>query len=214
MVHNKENHWGKTIGFLWLGLLAMVMFLSGLNWILGKPNLEKDDYYGQYIVDRTYFSGKQADWQYNHFRFEIKDNDSIYVTEKEKSYRHMLAKSVTENYVSEHLLINMPQPTHHILSSNPTTYRYPWYFHLVFYSPKFNNLYFKKGNGRQSIPTSMILSQISNTIYPFLKLLCKSWKNIFLRLVSQKVIFYCEPIKWKVVFILSKKELQALYSNA
>jgi hypothetical protein len=52
---------------------------------------------------------------------------------------------VTENYISEHLLINMPQPTHHILSSNPTTYRYPWYFHLVFYSPKFNNLYFKKG---------------------------------------------------------------------
>jgi hypothetical protein len=39
----------------------------------------------------------------------------------------------------------MPQPTHHILSSNPTTYRYPWDFHLVFYSPKFNNLYFKKG---------------------------------------------------------------------
>jgi hypothetical protein len=74
-----ENHW-----FLWLGLLAMVMLISGLNWILGKPNLEKDDYYGQYIVDRSYFSGKQADWQYNHFRFEIKDNDSIYfyVTEK------------------------------------------------------------------------------------------------------------------------------------
>ncbi|NBB26868.1 hypothetical protein [Cellulophaga sp. BC115SP] len=143
-----KNHWGKTIGFLWLGLLAMAMFLSGLKWILGKPNLEKDDYYGQYIVDRTYFSGKQADWQYNHFRFEIKDNDSLYfyLTEKEKIMRTYVGKiKVTENYISEHLLINMPQPTHHILSSNPTTYRYPWYFHLVFYSPKFNNLYFKKG---------------------------------------------------------------------
>jgi hypothetical protein len=95
MVRNKETPLGKIIGFLWLGLLAMVMLISGLNWILGKPNLEKDDYYGLYIVDRSYFSGKQADWQYNHFRFEIKDNDSIYfyVTEKEKSYRHMLAKS-------------------------------------------------------------------------------------------------------------------------
>jgi hypothetical protein len=90
----RKHHWGKIIGFLWLGLLAMVMLISGLNWILGKPNLEKDDYYGQYIVDPI-FPGKQADWQYNHFRFEIKDNDSIYfyVTEKEKSYRHMLAKS-------------------------------------------------------------------------------------------------------------------------
>ncbi|MDI9859977.1 hypothetical protein [Flectobacillus roseus] len=144
----RKHHWGKIIGFLWLGLLAMVLLISGLNWILGKPNLEKDDYCGQYIVDRSYFSGKQADWQYNHFRFEIKDNDSIYfyVTEKEKIIQTYIGKiRVTENYVSEHLLINMSQPTHHILSSNPTTYRHSWDFHLVFYSPKFNNLYFKKG---------------------------------------------------------------------
>jgi len=39
----------------------------------------------------------------------------------------------------------MQQPTHHIVTSNPTTYRSAWSFYLVFESPKFNNVYFKKG---------------------------------------------------------------------
>jgi hypothetical protein len=39
----------------------------------------------------------------------------------------------------------MEQPTHHILTGNPTTYRNSWDFYLVFYSSKFNNVFFKKG---------------------------------------------------------------------
>jgi hypothetical protein len=59
MVRNKEtplgeNHWLFMVGSFGDGLL-----ISGLNWILGKPNLEKDDYYGLYIVDRSYFSGNK-----------------------------------------------------------------------------------------------------------------------------------------------------------
>jgi hypothetical protein len=56
----------------------------------------------------------------------------------------------------------MEQPTHHIMTSNPTTYRSAWSFYLVFYSPKFNNVYFKKGtmettrqiDGREEKPTA------------------------------------------------------------
>ena len=33
-----------------------------------------------------------------------------------------------------------------LLVENPTTYRSAWSFYLVFYSPKFNNVYFKKGS--------------------------------------------------------------------
>jgi len=39
----------------------------------------------------------------------------------------------------------MTQPTIHILASNPTTYRNAWNFYLVFNSPKFGNMFFKKG---------------------------------------------------------------------
>lgn len=139
---------GKTLGVIWLGIFGLIFFSMSINWLTSKTELKKKDYYGQYIVNRDFFSGKQADWQYENFRFEIKDNDSIYfyVTNREKilkTYRGTI--TTTESYSSERLIINMEQPTNHILSSNPTTYRGTWSFILVFYSPKFSNVYFKKG---------------------------------------------------------------------
>ncbi|MBB4801617.1 hypothetical protein HNP37_001678 [Flavobacterium nitrogenifigens] len=144
----RKRVFGKTIGLLWLGIFGLVLFSVTIRWLTGKTELEKKDYYGQYIVDRDFFPGKQSDWQYDNFRFEIKENDSIYfyVTDKDrivKRYRGTIKTTTTYN--SERLILNMNQPIHHIMSSNPTTYRSAWSFYLVFYSPKFNNVYFKKG---------------------------------------------------------------------
>ena len=144
----RNKIFGKTLGLIWLGIFGLT-FLSGIaQWLSAKILLEKKDYYGAYIVNRDYFPGRQADWQYNNFRFEIKDNDSIYfyITDKEKilkTYRGTI--TTTKPYSSERLIINMEQPTYHIMTSNPTTYRSAWSYYLVFYSQKFNNVYFKKG---------------------------------------------------------------------
>ncbi|MBQ0786552.1 MAG: hypothetical protein KBT69_03570 [Oceanihabitans sp.] len=62
-----------TIGFSYIVIMSIIGNLSQ------KKALEKSDFYGKYIVDRNYFSGKQTDWQYDNFRFEIKKNDSIYL---------------------------------------------------------------------------------------------------------------------------------------
>jgi predicted choloylglycine hydrolase len=118
------------------------------RWLTENKDLKRKDYYGQYVVNRNFFKGRQADWQYNTFRFEIRNNDSIYffVTDREdilETYRGSV--TTTKSCRSERLIINMEQPTHHILSGNPTTYRSTWSFYLVFHSPKFNNVFFKKG---------------------------------------------------------------------
>ena len=143
-----KNIFGKIVGYLWIGVITLSIQATIIGLITDKKKLDINDYYGEYIVNRDYFPGKQADWQYNNFRFEIKENDSIYfyVTDKEiiiKTYRGAI--TTTKPYSSERLIINMEQPTHHILTNNPTTYRSIWSFYLVFYSPKFNNVYFKKG---------------------------------------------------------------------
>lgn len=139
---------GKTLGLIWLGIFGLALLSGIIQWLTAITELKKRDYYGQYIINRDYFPGKQADWQYNNFRFEIKENDSIffYLTDKEKvlkTYRGTI--TTTKPYSSERLILNMEQPKHHILTSNPTTYRSAWSFYLVFDSPKFNNVYFKKG---------------------------------------------------------------------
>ncbi len=120
-----------------------------LRSLFHKKNLNKNDYHGTYIINRSYFAGKQADWQYNHFRFEIKDNDSIYfyATNGAKILKTYKGKvSTTENYVSARLILHMDSNTHHIMSQNPTTVRSAWGFTLIFRSPKFNNVYFNKGD--------------------------------------------------------------------
>jgi len=141
---------GKILGIIWIGIFGLVLFSVILHWVTSKTKMEKDDYYGEYVINRDYFKGEQTDWQYNHFRFEITDQDSIffYVTDKEKilkTYAGTIRTTDPRNYHSARLIIEMEQPTHHILKSNPTTYRSAWDFYLVFKSPKFYNVFFEKG---------------------------------------------------------------------
>ncbi|WP_350128027.1 hypothetical protein [Imperialibacter sp.] len=141
---------GKILGLIWLGIFGLGTLVTILNWLTSKTELDKDDYYGEYVINRDYFKGEQTDWQYDHFRFKITDNDSIffYVTDKEKilkTYRGTIKTTDPRNYNSARLIIEMEEPTHHILASNPTTYRSAWDFYLVFKSPKFYNVFFEKG---------------------------------------------------------------------
>ncbi|GEO07462.1 hypothetical protein AAE02nite_51260 [Adhaeribacter aerolatus] len=145
---------GKILRLIWLGIIGLVVLVSALNWLTSKTELDKEDYYGEYVINRDYFKGKQTDWQYNHFRFEITDQDSIFfhVTDKEKilnTYRGTVRTTNPINYHSDRLIIVMEKPTHHILTSNPTTYRSAWSFYLVFNSPKFHNVFFEKGKWKK-----------------------------------------------------------------
>jgi len=148
-IKNKHYTKGKIILSVYSITVLLFTFLIIYGFLNQKMILDKDDYYGDYIVNRNYFKGKQADWQYEHFRFTITKNDSIffYVTEKEKTikvYKGIISTKNPYNH-SERLVINIEQPTHHILSTNPTTFRNVWDFILVFKSEKFNNMYFHKG---------------------------------------------------------------------
>ena len=145
---SKKKIFGKTIGVIILGVISLVIVSSALQIFIKKKVLNKEDYYGSYVVDKKYFQGMQANWQYDHFRFEIKDNDSVYfyVTDKDEikqTYKGTI--STVTPYKSAVLVLHMAQPTHHILTTNPTIYRNVWGFELVFNSPKFNNVFFTKG---------------------------------------------------------------------
>ena len=147
----RKKVFGKIIGYFWLCIVSLILFGILFKFLTDKKVLKRKLYYGEYIIDRSYFPGKQADWQYNHFRFEINEDNSIYfyVTEKDKivrTYRGTITTTDPNQYASERLVIHMNMPKHHILTSNPTTYRSAWGFNLVFDSPEFNNVYFKKGS--------------------------------------------------------------------
>lgn len=144
----KEVWLGRILVLLWIVVLGLILFSVIFQWLNAKTILDKQDYYGTYVIKRDFFKGDQTDWQYDHFRFEITENDSIffYVTNKEKTLKTYKGSIATvAPHGSARLIINMEQPTHHIMESNPTTYRNSWNFYLVFKSPKFYNLFFEKG---------------------------------------------------------------------
>lgn len=145
---SKRKIFGKTIAVILAGLAGLILLSSIIKFFTSKKILDKEDYYGSYTINKNYFPGKQANWQYDNFRFEIKDNDSIYfyVTDKDKirqTYKGIISTIMRAG--SERLVLHMQQPTRHVLTENPTIYSSVWGFELVFNSPKFSNMYFKKG---------------------------------------------------------------------
>ncbi|MFL1896153.1 hypothetical protein ACJRPK_10645 [Aquimarina sp. 2-A2] len=150
--YTKKNFFGVALIGMWGGMILLWILSAVLHPFYTKKVLEKSDFHGEYVIDRNYFSGRQADWQYNNFRFEIKENDSIYfyVTDGKiinETYKGKI--STLAPYKSARLVIEMEKPTHHILATNPTIYREVWDFFMVFNSPKFHNMYFRKGEWKE-----------------------------------------------------------------
>jgi hypothetical protein len=148
----KTKSIGKLILVIYTIAFSFIIIITIVGTLAQKKILEKSDFYGEYVVDRNYFSGEQSDWQYNNFRFEIKKNDSIYlyITDGKIINETYIGKiSTVTPYKSARLEIEIINKSHHILSSNPTIYREAWGFFMVFNSPKFHNMYFRKGEWQE-----------------------------------------------------------------
>ena len=143
----------KIFGLLniawWIFFFSIPFLLTIVSFFTSKKEVEKEDMYGDYIIDREKCAGKQADWQYNHYRFKITEDNKIffYITEKENIIKTMEGKVEFNNYsFRPHLIIKMNEPKFHILKENPTLYREIWSFYYVFESEKYKNVFFTKGN--------------------------------------------------------------------
>lgn len=133
----------------WIVVVGMLILSTMTRPLFETIQLEKSDYYGSYVIDRSQFPGRQANWQYNTFRLDIRHNGEVafYVTDKEEVLKTYLGEmSTVKPYSSHRPIFWMQQPTHHIVSSNPTVYRRGRQFYLVFESPHFGNVFFTKGD--------------------------------------------------------------------
>lgn len=145
---SKKAAYGKILGILWLGILALICLSAIIQVFTTKMKVRKRNIYGKYVVYRSKFPGKQSDWQYNHFRFEITKQNELVFYQTEKGIiikKDSIKVSFLEQYHSDRLVISGDTNRHHILSQNPTLYRNIGSFYYVFNSPKFGNMFFKKG---------------------------------------------------------------------
>ncbi|GGI49278.1 hypothetical protein GCM10011425_04900 [Mucilaginibacter galii] len=139
---------GRLLLFGWACVIALVILDIVVRVFTEKKQLERDDIYGTYVIDRSKFPGKQADWQYNHYWFAITKDGKLnfHITNKArvvKTYQGFV--SFKEDYVNPRLVIQLPEPHHHIMEVEPTLYRDVFSFYYVFKSPRFGNVFFTKG---------------------------------------------------------------------
>ena len=80
---------GKILGYFWIGLFGLYLLGTAIKLLTYKKELKRKNYYGKYVINRDYFKDKQANWQYDHLRFEIKENDSIYFYETDKEKKQI-----------------------------------------------------------------------------------------------------------------------------
>lgn len=144
----KRSLFGYALAIMWGTLVAKGILGSIAHFFTAKKTLEREDIYGEYVIDRTKFPGRQADWQYNHFRLEITQRGKVYfrVTENERIVRTYEANySFPRTSGTPTISCYFDRPAHHIVAQDPTLYRQPFSFYFVFESSKFGNVFFTKG---------------------------------------------------------------------
>ncbi len=154
IVYYRSDEYGKkTLLKAWgiviciLICIPIVLFLLTPFWT--PMTASKSDNYGEYVIDRDMFKGKQADWQYNHYRFEIKEDNTFlfHVTNKEKilkTYKGTVS-FISPRGESYCVLIDVRGVIPQVIDLNPTMYTQTWSFYYVFKSRDYGNMFFKKG---------------------------------------------------------------------
>lgn len=139
----------KIYGYLLLILWSIPFILWAILSIMypSKMDVRRADIYGTYVIDRSHYAGKQADWQYDHFKFKIEqpDNFTFYVMEKDTLVAFYRAKlRFSQRFPQRFALEMIDTPPHHIIAENPILYRVPHSFYYVFHSKKLGNVFFTK----------------------------------------------------------------------
>lgn len=144
----RKKIFAQLIAIMWVGIIGLYLILSLLSIFWKKKQVERSDIYGEYIINRELFSGRQADWQYNHYSLEItKQNEFLFYCRNKdkiiKTYKGTV--EFVTGYNSPRLIIHVDTPKHHVIEEEPTLYREVWNFYYVFKSPKYANMFFSKG---------------------------------------------------------------------
>ena len=139
---------GKTLKIIWLTVGGLVAFVLVLHFFFDKKEISHADILGEYVIDRRQFPGKQADWQYNHFRFEITPQQRLlfHRTDGERIIQTYTGRiKFLEAYKLPRTIWRADSPSYHIIRHTPTLYRTPFSLYYVFDSTRFGNVFFTKG---------------------------------------------------------------------
>ncbi len=135
----------KILGAIW-GLIILVFISVVISDYYRAPiKLTKSEIIGDYHIDTNFFTGTNAKWQYEHYKFTITPTDSIYffVTNKD-TIKKIFKGKLKYSSGSPDLWSIQFDTTYHVIKYPPTLYRGHNKFYYVFKSDIYGNMFFRK----------------------------------------------------------------------
>lgn len=144
---------GTTLFCFWLPLIAFsVLCFVGLSLSsMGRQPtclvVSPSDVYSTYRIDRRLYPGKNANWQYDHYIFEITPDDKFHLTEiddKGISHGHIGKVTWSDTNTRRALWSAKLDKEHHLKVDSPILYRSASAFYYVIPSKKYGNMFFRR----------------------------------------------------------------------
>jgi hypothetical protein len=132
----------RARGQFLLVLLCLPICLFSLSWLLSIKTPDRDDIKGHYVIARSKWPGRNADWQHETYTLEITETQAIVRDARTKTvWKYGIEWS--EIYEHRWGFADFTK-RHHIIANGPTLYRGRFGHHYVFYSPLYGNVFFEK----------------------------------------------------------------------
>jgi len=131
------------------GVFVLIMLFGALSAIKAKIespiSLTKKQIIGDYRIDKNFYSGKNANWQYDHYRFTITAEDSLYfyITNKDTVIKTFKEKIKYSSGPPDLWTIET-HTNYHVIKYPPTLFRGHHKFYYVFLSDIYGNMFFRK----------------------------------------------------------------------
>lgn len=137
----------KLLAWLWVFTIFIIVVGSIMNNYSTLIRLTKQDIIGDYKIDTTFYPGKNAKWQYEHYRFTITGSDSLYfyITHKDTIAKTIKVKLKFSNGPPDLWRVD-GITAYHVIKYPPTLYRGYNKFYYVFHSDMYGNMFFRKEN--------------------------------------------------------------------
>ncbi len=127
-------------------LVPLTVLASLVVWSPRRPMpLTEVDVIGRYCVDPSIYPGAQADWQRQHFWFDVGAGGKFILHEVlDDGSRRQIQGQLTWHRGPPDLWTVAPAEPHHVLAQAPLLFRSDKRFFYVMRSPQFGNMFFRR----------------------------------------------------------------------
>jgi hypothetical protein len=127
-------------------LVPMAVLASIVLWSPRRPMpLTEADVIGRYCVDPSIYAGAQAEWQRQHFWFDVGPGGKFILHELlDDGSRRQIPGKLTWHRGPPDLWTVAPTEPHHVLAQAPLLFRSDKRFFYVMRSPQFGNMFFRR----------------------------------------------------------------------